>query len=530
MRLLTQLYINILAISCLPLATTVYAQADQNQLRVQLNSDIRSTNPGVNRDDNTDGVLMHLTEGLVALKEDLEVGPLLAKDVSISDDGRQYTFTLRDNVHFHNGATLTADDVVWNFTRYLDPKTTWRCLSEFDGRGISKIESVTAVDALTVVVTLDQPSGLFLKTLSRPDCGGTAILHPDSVDSDGNWQTPIGTGPYQLDEWRKGQYIVLKKFANYQSLEGPRDGFTGGKHAQVDTLRYMIIPESSAAKAALYSGAIDIMPSASSADVPEFESRSDIQVKTAASMNLVGLLFQTQDPILRDPRIRHALALSLDIAELTEATTEGIAKANISIVPASSSYYGEQQAHIPAADLDKAKALLQEANYRGQPIKLIANKRYPSSFDSAIMVQAMAAQVGLNIELEILDWATQLDRYTSGNYSAMTFTYSARLDPSLNFEMISGDKSKQPRKVWDNAEARQLLQQSMISSDKAERQQLFDQLHALYMQDMPMLVFYNGTDVAALSPKVQGYSGWPADKPRFWNVYFGEPTSGATQE
>lgn len=525
----SRLYLSVITACGLSLGASTLAHATGSELKIQLNSDIRSTNPGVNRDDNTDGVLMHITEGLVALSEDLEVAPLLAEQVSLSEDGREYTFTLRSGLRFHNQAPLSAQDVVWNFERYLNPATTWRCLSEFDGRGISKIQSVTAVDERTVKITLDKPSGLFLKTLARPDCGGTAILHPDSVDAEGNWSEPIGTGPYQLGEWRKGQYLLLNKFADYQSLEGPRNGFTGGKQAQIDTLRYLIIPEASAAKAALYSGAIDVYPTASSADVPELKARQDIQVKTASSMNLVGLLFQTQDPIFQDVRMRQALALSLDLKELTDATTEGVAKANASIVPSSSAYYGSVQAQIPAMDIQKAKALLKEAGYTGQSIKLIANKRYPSSFDSAIMVQAMAAQAGINIELEVLDWATQLDRYSSGNYSAMTFTYSARLDPSLNYEMISGDKSKQPRKVWDNPQARELLQASMLSDDKTERQALFDQLHQLYQQDQPMITFYNGTDVAALAPTVQGYEGWPADKPRFWNVYFADPKA-ATQK
>ena len=84
---------------------------------------------------------------------------------------------------------------------------------------------------------------------------------------------------------------------------------------------------------------------------------------------------------------------------------------------------------------------------------MLATKRYAACYRLAVMVQAMAQEAGIKIEVEVLDWATQLDRYNKGDYQAMAFAYSARLDPSLSYEMISGPKAKQPRKVWDNPEA-----------------------------------------------------------------------------
>lgn len=94
-------------------------------LLISLNGDIRSTSPGVNRDANTDTVMMHIVEGLVAYRENGLPAPLLAQVVDVSEDGKTYTFTLRDNVRFHNGAVLAADDVVWAWQRYLDPATNW---------------------------------------------------------------------------------------------------------------------------------------------------------------------------------------------------------------------------------------------------------------------------------------------------------------------------------------------------------------------------------------------------------------------
>ena len=123
----------------------------------------------------------------------------------------------------------------------------------------------------------------------------------------------------------------------------------------------------------------------------------------------------------------------------------------------------------------------------------------------------------------MLEWATQLDRYLKGEYQMMSFSYSARLDPSLNFEMMSGPKATQPRKVWDNPEALKLLAQSMVVADRAKRQALFDQLHEMFLADVPMLVLYNGVDIAASSKHVSGYKGWAAGQPRFWGVTLRRP-------
>jgi peptide/nickel transport system substrate-binding protein len=502
-------------------AATVCAQpaAGTGQtLRIQINSDIRTTDPGGNRDDNTDNVLAHVVEGLVALREDTSVGPMLASKVDTSADGLTYTFTLRDGVKFQNGATLAADDVVWSWQRYLKPGSGWRCLSEFDGKGMTKILSVEAPNPKTVVFKLERPTALFLTTMARPDCGSSGVVQRSSVGADGQWKEPVGTGPYKFKDWKRGQYIELTRFDGYSSRSEPRDGFTGGKKAEIENLRFVIIPDSAAAKAALYSGGIDAFVSPSPSDVIEMRGRSDVTVDTTPVMTMVALLMQTQDPVLKDARLRRALALALDTPEIARTVTEGLSKVNNSVVPSTSPFYDATQATGFKRDLPAAKKLLAEAGYRGQPIKLIANKRYEALYSAAVLVQAMASEAGINIELEVLDWATQLDRYTKGQYQSMAFIYSARIDPSLNYEMVTGDKASQPRKVWDSPYAQTRVAESMTSQDKARRQMLFDEMHKQMLQDVPMVVLFNASDATALRKNVLGFKGWAPAKPRFWNV------------
>ncbi|MET4385442.1 peptide/nickel transport system substrate-binding protein [Bradyrhizobium sp. F1.4.3] len=505
-------------LAALALSAMLGKAGAETVLRTRLNADIRSTDPGTNRDANTDAVVAHIVEGLVAFRDDTSIGPMLADSWTVSNEGKTYTFRLRQGVKFHNGATMTADDVVWSFKRWLDPATQWRCLSEFGATGIARIEKIEAADPQTVAITLDQPTALFLPTLARPDCGQAAVIHRNSVGPDGKWITPIGTGPFKLGEWKRGQYIDLVRFDGYASRGEPRTGYTGAKNVKVDRVRFNVIPDSSAAKAGLLSGSLDVIMSLSIPDLEELKSRSDVQLSITPALGLTGILFQTKDPLLKDLRIRRAIALSIDTAQLVDAVTQGTARPNNSALPLGSPFYSEAQSHGYAQNIAEAKKLLAEAGYRGQPIKMITNKRYSFVFDASVLVQAMAQGVGINIELEVMDWAAQLDRYNRGDYQSMAFVYSARLDPSLSFEMLTGPKATQPRKVWDNPDAQEMLRQSMMIDDAAKRQTLFDEMHRRFIADAPMIVLFNGAELTALRKNIKGYAGWLYPEPRFWGV------------
>lgn len=513
------LNLSMLAISLCALATAAQAAQSQSVIKVGFNADIRSTEPGVNRDENTDAVIMHMVEGLVAYREDASVGPMLAKGIEVSPDGLTYTFTLRENVKFQNGAVLGASDVKWTWDHYLNPKTQWRCLPEFDGRGGAKIVDITTPDPLKVVFHIDQPNGLFLTSMARPDCGGSGILHPDSVAADGSWKSPIGTGPFKLGDWQHGQYVELDRFTDYSPRgEALVDGYTGNKQPLVDKVRFVVIPDAASSKAALLAKGIDLLPDVTAMDAEELKSNPGLSISASPIMAICGLLFQTRDPLLQDVRIRRAIALSMDYVQMVSALSNGISKPNNSAMPETSAFHDEVASKGYSYDLDKARKLLSEAGYNGQPIKMLVNKRYQQMFDQAVLAQAMAQAAGLNIQIETLEWGTQLERYQSGNYQMMSFSYSPRFDPALSFDSVMGDKTKEPRKVWDNPEAQVLLREAARETDTSKRQALFDRLHTMMIEDVPMIIIYNGMTIGAFQNALQGYRTWPVAKPRLWGV------------
>lgn len=487
-------------------------------LMTRLNSDILGTEPGGSRDENTDSVIMQIGEGLVGLRDDGSVAPLLAASIDVSPDGRQYSFKLRPGVTFHNGAPLTSAEVVWSFERYMSEDSEWRCKSDLGKDGLAPVTSFKATAPDTVVATLDKPAPLFLKILAKIDCHGTAVIHPASLDEAGKWREPIGTGPFKFVSWQPDRFIELAKFDGYSALKSPATGNVGDKTPLVDKVRFEIIPDSTAARTALQSGAIDILDGVAPTDVAPLKETAGITVVSEPLMDVYALLLQTKDPVLADPRMRRAIAYSIDVSALARNATNGTATANSSVIPVSSPYYKGAHRVLIKRDIEQAKALAASAGYDGKPIKLATNKRYPQMFDAAVLIQAMAKEAGINFEIETFDWATQFDRYADGSYQAMTFAYSARLDPTFNFSAVIGRKAAEPRKVWDDPASQELLTQSAAATDDAARQAAFDKLHARMLELTPLIVTYNPPHVIASRSGITGVKTWPAVQQRLWGV------------
>ena len=505
-----------IAVSSVTFAAPVPAAA-QETLRIRLNADIRSTDPGVNRDANTDGIVWHIVEGLVALRADASIAPMLAERVDISPDGLTYTFPLRQDVRFHNGEKLTSADVAFAMERYRKRETNWRCRGDLDS-AVTRITAIETPDERTVVMRLEKPSALFLTMLARPDCGQTGIWHRDSLNADGTWRAPVGTGPFRLGEWRRGQYVELTRFEQYAALPGAADGLAGNKTPMVERVRFTIIPDDAAARAALLAGNIDILPDARSRDLPELRQRQGLTIHSAASMDLQVVLMQTRDPLLQDVRMRRAIALAIDVPELVKAVTEGSSRPSRSPIPVTSSFHSPAMAEVPARNVAEARRLAAEAGYRGQKLRIVTTRRYEAFYEIAVLVQDMLRDAGIESELEVLEWATQLDRYTRGDYQMMAFGFSARLDPSLSFDMFTGPKATQPRKAWDNPEVQAMLEQTMRETDANRRRAIFETMHRRLLEEVPIIALYSSVTHGVTPRHVQGYGAWAVDAPRAWGV------------
>ncbi len=498
---------------------SVLGVAQARDLNVGQSSDIRSNIPGVNRDGNTDSVMLHVVEGLVGYTENGDVKPLLAKSVETSEDGLTYTFKLREDVKFHNGSPLTAEDVVWNWNRYMAEDTKWACRNDFSGKRSVEVTGIEATDAHTVVMKIAAPSAVLLQLMARPECGMTGILAKDSIAADGSFVAPIGTGPFKWDQWKRGEFVRLAKFDGYTSPEndGKPDGMVGSKRPLVDGIKFSAIPDASTVKAGLLSGALDTAEV--SADLmPEFKDNAAVQliVKRNNGKNL--LYFQTLDPVLKNVGVRRAMAEALDLDQLVAAISNNTGVANASMVSVDSLFYSDTQKKKIAMDLEKAKKNLADAGYKGEPITIIANKRgNVPSFQAAVVVQAMMQQVGLNIQIEVLDYATQVDRRRSGKYQVISQSVTPRLDPALMFTFYVGDKDKDASLMWDDPKAIELMNAAYKEADREKRQAIFDEFHDLMLDQVPGIFMYDMVDIWGASKKLKGEPVWQSNA-RLWEV------------
>lgn len=496
---------NRLATHILPLALALLpGVALAAPLKVQFNSDIRSNQPGVNRDANSDSVMMNVVEGLVTQGDGGRIVPVLADSWTVSEDGTVYTFTLRDGVTFHDGAALTAEAVKWSLEKTLGDEN-FPCRTFFDGSRGSKITEIGAPDARTVTLTLESPNAMLLPFMAQTQCGGMAILSEASYNADGSWKAPVGTGPFVFGEWKRGESIQLTKYAGYVPHGEVQDGFGGRKEALVDEVNILVVPDISTAIAGLESGALDILPYISPTEGAKLRDEKGVNVTAEPHGGIVTMLFQTNDPLMSNLALRKAFVAALDMPELVDAVMAGLTTPNNSLVSAKSSYHGEVQKQGYTYDPAAVPALLAEAGYKGEKITILTNRRSAINFDTAMIAQAMLQAVGINAEIEVLDWATQLDRYNSGNYQVMAFNYSNRADPALAFQAIAGSKAEKANAIWDNDEVVALIAEVTAEADPAKRQALFDTLHQRFIADLPLVMLTNNLDVSATRPGVEGY-------------------------
>jgi peptide/nickel transport system substrate-binding protein len=493
-------------------------------IRVAINSDILSTNPGVLRDGNTDTVLYHIGEALVAYRDDLTVAPLLAESIALSDDRRSYTFTLRSGLTFHNGAPVTAREVKWTWERLLDPETGFRCREFYNGQGANglKIQSVDILDDLRVRFTLNKPSALFLDRMANLQCQ-TPILHPASVGPDGEWRQPVGTGPYKLGEWKKGQSVTLDRFDGYVSQTGPRNGLTGEKIAYADHIVFVVTPDRIAAKSSVYAGNIDLlfaMPLSAYNEVQRRrEHRGDIRIYEHDTLDWTVLLLQTRAPLLSDVRMRRAIAHAVSGEMVATFSTFGLGNANPSATQTLSRFHKPLHDQWYDFDPEKARALAREAGYDGQVLTIQTNRKFTYMFNNVVAIQAMLNAAGFNAKIEVYDWATQLTNFFAGDFQLSSFGYSARSHPALLYGNFTGSKDLRQSYQWDDPKALDLIRTLETAFTDDQMQQALDQLHLEMKRQVPMIGIYNDHVVDISRAVIHGYEPWAFGRPRMWGVW-----------
>ncbi|MEO3792107.1 ABC transporter substrate-binding protein [Nonomuraea sp. B10E15] len=386
-------------------------------------------------------LLVNVYEGLVKLDQAGEIVPLLAEKWEVSDDRKTYTFTLRENVKFSSGAPFTADDVVFSLDRV---KSDWKLKIKSQLDVVDKVEKK---DDSTAVVTLKQPSNGFLYSMATRL--GAMFSRTGVSDLAGK---PVGTGPYVLGSWRRGDSIELDANPSYWGTKPPLSSIT---------LKYF--KDATAMNNALLTGGIDVISSVQAPEsLQQFADPGRFEVIEGTTNGEVVLSMNNGRPPFDDKKVRQAVRHAIDHKALLDTAWAGRGELIGSMVPPTDPWYEDRTGDYPY-DPAKAKQLLGGKTY---DVKMrIPN--LPYAVASAQVVKSQLAQVGITAEIEPLEFpARWLDQvFTKGDYDLSIINHVEPRDMG-----IFADKSYYFG--YDNPEFGKLL----ASADQGTEQEQADDL------------------------------------------------------
>jgi len=329
-------------------------------------------------------LLVNIYEGLVKLGQDGEIEPALASSWDVSDDNLTYTFDLVEGAMFSNGAEMTADDVVFSIERV---QNDWTGLL---AAAMDVVASVEATSPTQVVVTLSQPSNNWLYNMTTRI---GAVFSQTGIDDLAS--TPVGTGPYLLEEWNRGDSIVLSR----------RDDYWGEPpYFSEITLRYF--DDGTALNNALITETIDVIATVQAPEaLAQFEGDEAFQIIEGTTNGEVLLSFNHRQPALQDVRVRQAIRHAIDKEALVATCWAGYGDLIGSHVPPTDPWY-EDLAGVAPYDPDQARALLETAGVSDLTLRLRL-PTLPYATSCGQVVASQLEEVGITVEQDTLEFPAQ---------------------------------------------------------------------------------------------------------------------------
>lgn len=382
----------------------------------------------------------HVFESLYTYNGKFGLIPELATGHEVSADGKSRTFTLLEGVKFHDGSVMTADDVVASWQRFL--KISPRAPTM--GAGVEKVH---APDAKTVVFQFSADPGPFLEKLSTPH---TAFkIYPRAVvEAAGNKPLGddqlIGTGPFKIKEWRRGEKLVMARAPDYRvdaRYEGP-DGLGGRRTAYLDELVWTFVSEPGTQEAGLRSGRFDLADSVPAELRSSLEATPGFAGTILKPLNWINTMVNHHNAPMNDPRVRRATQIGIDrgLVMLGTLGDPDLMRLSPSLAFEEQVWASDIGKEYYKTDKDEARRLLKEAGYANQEVVLMTTRTLDKLYKSAVIIQQELQSIGLNVRLEVLDWAALLAHITGAElrpkWHLSSMEHSVRHDPSgwdLNF-------------------------------------------------------------------------------------------------
>lgn len=427
------------------------------------NLNVRTT-PGVALDQ---VLLDNVYQGLVTLKSGtLEVVPALASSYTVSDDGMLYTFAINRNATFSSGKKLTTDDVISS-------------LEETKPALGAQIKSITAPDESTVEIALIEPNSQLLFLLA----GRAGIILEEGADNPLE-TTANGTGPYELEEWKKGDSITLSAKNEYW-----------GTPATLETVVFRYIPDAKAAVNATLDGDVDVQTALNSDLIAEFDGKSEFTLARAASTDVFTLAYNNGVAPLDDLRVREALSRAIDEEALIEALNGDGLPLGGPITEIELGY--RDLTEINRFDPESARSLLAEAGASNLTLTLTIPNFYGTTIPNLLVSQLKDIGVTLNVNsVEFATWIEEV--YTNKNYQ-LSFIDHAEAGDFGNYA------NPEYYFNYNNPEVQELYGDALAALSADEIDEYLGEASEIVAKDAVAKWLYNYTPTTVVNQRVKGF-------------------------
>ncbi len=431
-------------------------------------------------------MMFNVFEGLLKPDHTGNVIPAVASSYVISEDGLTYTFTLREGVKFHNGETVKMSDVLYSLNRLKGTEEVEGLSSDF----MKYVESIMATDDKTVVIKLNTLNTDFLSKF-------TAAIIPEANDDQN--ANPIGTGPFQFDDYQPGQKVVLKKFNAYWNPELPK----------LDEVEFRIITENQTALMSFMAGEVQMLPRA---DAIQAEILTDRYNLISAPQNMVQLMTMNmaRKPF-DDVRVRQAVNFAINKEEIIDIVANGYGtQLGSNMSPIMDKYYQDGLQDVYATNIEKAKELLEAAGYpNGFKTTITVPSNYQFHVDTAQVIAEQLKKAGIEVNIELVEWGVWLDEVYAGRAYDMTIIgLTGKLSA---YDILKRYMSDYARNFmnYSNAAYDQLIASAIEQTDVDTKAEMFKIAQTLLTNDAAAVYIMDPNFIVALAPDLFGYNVYP---------------------
>lgn len=463
-------------------------------LVIAVAKDAQSLDPVVVGDNASFQMYSQIFDALVTVNKNLEIVPSLA--TWETDDTQTWVFSIRDDVYFHNGDHLTADDVVYSFEIVLDPDT-----ASPNYENLKIIKEIEKVDDYTVKIVLEYPFAAFLERVFTQKIVDKAVREADPT---AYGLSPVGSGPFVLEKWTKSNELVLKRNENYWL-----------KKPNLAKVIMRPIPDPSVALVNLEAGDVDVVMAILPDDFARIEENPDLVLDVVPALNYYFLNFNVENEPVNDIRVRQAIYYGVDMDAIVKTVLgDAGVRASASLSPSSWAYDPTVEEYKLGYDPAKAMALLKEAGYpNGFEITIYTPQdTYRRKVAELMQIQLQA--IGIKAKVESLEWATYLPLIDAGKTDMYMMGWNWLTDPDgliydihhSAVEAWEADASSYNGSRNYNEAVDEALEEARKTDDIEVRKELYSKvLHEIF-SDYVQIPLYHKVSVSAYSDKVKDFA------------------------